>query len=139
MDYPKRISRTAQTNNETYITAYTESSNYYKHFEHIVHEYFRDQRIVRTNIKDGRTEWFYANLKDVISIIKKAKVYLNQVHNDYKNGPHWNPEENTEQKPVQENAKEEFSSDQETFNNHSSIDSNTDDSFVCEEHEQVEE
>ena len=79
---PKRISHSEKENKETYSVAITEPSQYYKHFEAIIHDYFKDERIIRTEIKDGKTEWFYKKFSDIEQIIKKCKIYLKVVHKD---------------------------------------------------------
>ena len=39
-------------------------------------------RIIRDEIKDGKTEWFYKKFSDIENVIKKSKIYLKVVHKD---------------------------------------------------------
>lgn len=103
-DAPKRISHTASTNGERYITHQIEFSHFYKHFETIVHMFFTEERIVRENIKDGKTEWFYLKLSQAVGAVRIAKAYLNVVHNDHKGGPKWDPEEISKPRPSHSNS-----------------------------------
>jgi len=82
---PKRIGHCEKENNEKYNTALIEKSEYYKHYEAIIHDYFWQERIIRDEIKDGKTEWFYKKYSDIERVIRKWKIYLKVVHNDKQN------------------------------------------------------
>ena len=82
VDWPKRISHSEKENNEKYNVAMIEPSQYYKHFEAIIHDYFRDERIIRDEITDGKTEWFYKKFSDIEKLIRKCKIYLKVVRKD---------------------------------------------------------
>jgi hypothetical protein len=79
---PKRINHSSKENGEKYNTAQIEKSLFYKHFEAIIHDYFWDKRIIRNEIKDGKTEWFFLKFKDIEKILRKCLVYLKVVHKD---------------------------------------------------------
>ena len=44
---PKRIGHCEKENGESYNVAIIEATQYYKHFEAIVHDYFKEERIIR--------------------------------------------------------------------------------------------
>ena len=79
---PKRINHSSKENGEVYETARIDKSKFYKHFEAIIHDYFRDDRVIRDEIKDGKTEWFFKKFSLIERVMRKCKVYLNVVHND---------------------------------------------------------
>ena len=82
IDAPKRISHSSKKNNEKYNTAIIEKTSYYKHFEGIIHDYLKEGRIIRNEIKDGKTEWFFTKFSDIEEVIKKCIVYLRVCHGD---------------------------------------------------------
>ena len=79
---PKRIGHCEKENGEKYNVAIVEATQFYKHFETIVHDYFKEERIIRDEIKDGKTEWFYKKFSDIEKVIKMSKVYLKVVLKD---------------------------------------------------------
>ncbi|CAI2374954.1 unnamed protein product [Moneuplotes crassus] len=82
VDAPTRIKTSSRKNGETYTTAITEVTNYYKHFETIIHDYLEEGRIIRNEIKDGKTEWFYLKFSKIQKAMKKCRVYLKTCRND---------------------------------------------------------
>lgn len=54
----------------------TFATNFSVYFEFMIHLYFDSQRVVRPDLKDGKTEWFLVTIEELSDIIEKLKLFM---------------------------------------------------------------
>ena len=77
----KRVKVQSYTNGEEYDIAETYHTQYNSFVEFVIHRYFQDCRVTKTDSKDGKTEWFLAPfevIKEGIEKIRKAMYYIHK-------------------------------------------------------------
>lgn len=72
----KRVGMQQSKNGEVYKIRETFASNYNSYLEFMVHLYFDRCRVVRPDLKDGKTEWFMATFQELRDVIIKIKLYM---------------------------------------------------------------
>jgi ribosomal protein L2 len=78
----RRIKETGRTNKETYVKIVDYFSKYHHFMERILHNYFRNARITRLGIQDGKTEWFLLTEREVTDGARKIKIALQMICGD---------------------------------------------------------
>lgn len=74
-----RVKHQSNANGEKYDILFTSQSKYHCYMEYSIHRLFQNYRVVRPELKDGKTEWFMAPLDKLtkgIDKIKQAMFYL---------------------------------------------------------------
>lgn len=79
----RRIKHTANTNKETYIKIMDFFTKYHKFMEFIAHRYFKDARVWRKDISDGKTEWFLLTEKEVRDGMRKIRIAMQMAFGDF--------------------------------------------------------
>jgi len=72
----KRVQMQADKNKEIYKIRETFGSLYCMYLEFMIHLYFDKQRVVRPDLKDGKTEWFLVCFEQLRDAITKIKLFL---------------------------------------------------------------
>lgn len=78
-----RITTSARSNTETYIKILDYFSKYHCFMEYILHRMFKEARVRRKNISDGKTEWFLLTKKEVTEGCRKVRSAMQIVFGDY--------------------------------------------------------
>ena len=78
----KRVNVQAYTNGEDYDIAEIYHTEYNSFVEFVIHRYFQDCRVTKTDSKDGKTEWFLAPLEVIKEGINKIRMAMYYIHND---------------------------------------------------------
>jgi T5orf172 domain len=58
-----------------YCIKYSFHTQFMIFFEFLLHIYFHDSRIVRSNIKDGKTEWFLVSIAEVEDVVHSVQSF----------------------------------------------------------------
>lgn len=79
LDPKKRVNDQSKANNEKYTIVATYPSLYHCYMEYNAHRLFQNNRVVRPDLKDGKTEWFLLpqnKITEGLDKIAKAMFYL---------------------------------------------------------------
>lgn len=58
-------------------------SKFHKFVEYALHWMFADNRVVKTDSVDGRTEWFLIDRASLLDGIRKVRKAMTALHKDY--------------------------------------------------------
>eukprot|EP00347_Sterkiella_histriomuscorum_P006846 403351210 len=72
----KRVGMQQSKNGEAYKIRETFSSKFNSYLEFMTHLYFDQCRVVRPDLKDGKTEWFMATYSELRDVISKIKLFM---------------------------------------------------------------
>ena len=67
----RRVNIQSNSNKEQYTICRTWYTKYIKYFEWVVHKYFRHNRVLRPDLKDGKTEWFLVTYNEIVDGVDK--------------------------------------------------------------------
>jgi hypothetical protein len=84
MKHPSRrvFEQEARNSDGQYLLKQTFATKYSIYLEFVVHTYFERQRVVRPDLKDGKTEWFLVSFPEVLSTIERIKLFMVRAFDD---------------------------------------------------------
>ena len=78
----KRINQQQAKNSEKYTVVKIIKTRFHKYFEYMCHRLFQDQRVVKEDSKDGKTEWFLQTKENLMAGIDKVRQGMHYVYKD---------------------------------------------------------
>ena len=78
----KRVGQQEKANNEKYTVIKTFKTVNFKWLEMAAHRYFKPQRVIKEDSKDGKTEWFLVATERLLRGMEKIAMFLHYAHGD---------------------------------------------------------
>lgn len=83
-NHPSRRILDQQSKNKDGLYKLKESfaTNYSIYLEFAIHLYFYQSRVLRTELLDGKTEWFLVTFDEVRDMLSRLKLFLVRMYSD---------------------------------------------------------
>ena len=75
-----RVQASERANKEAYELRIKQKTKFHKYLENAIHELLKEFRVVKPDLKDGKTEWFLCPFNKIQKAVNKVQKFIDTVY-----------------------------------------------------------